>query len=111
MSRINQKAFDILAREIEIAAEKDNVAGEVARKIAFQRLNRLHSRQGNPITEEELQELFQDILPNFSKKALAKAVKANRPPSKLWLIPYAGIGIAGWTKFNQELLYINKHKS
>ncbi len=95
MSRINQKAFDILAREIEIAAEKDNVAGEVARKIAFQRLNRLHSRQGKPVTEEELQELFQDILPNFSKKAIAKAVKANRPPSKLWLIPYAGIGIAG----------------
>ncbi len=99
MSRINQKAFDILAREIETAAQKDNIAGEVAKKLAFQRLERLRSQTGSRITEEELKELFQDILPDFNKKVIKKAVKANRPPSKLWLIPYAGMGIAGLSGF------------
>lgn len=99
MSRINQKAFNILAREIETAAAKDNVAGEVARDLAFRRLNRLRSQQGTLPTESEIKELFQDILPNFSEKAIKKAVKVNRPPSKLWLIPYFGMGIAGLSGF------------
>ncbi len=95
MSRINQKAFNILATEIAAAAAKDGVAGAVAQNIALKRLQRLRSQKGNPPTETELKELFVDILPNFNQQAIKKAVKANRPPSKLWLIPYAAMGIAG----------------
>ena len=99
MSRINQKAFNILAKEITTVAAKDNVAGEVAKDIALRRLNRLRSQKGKPPTEAEIRELFQDILPNFSQEAIKKAVKVNRSPSKLWLIPYLGMGIAGLSGF------------
>ena len=103
MFRLNNKAFNILAVEIEKAAEKDTIAGEVAQKIALKRLKKLRSRTGTPVTEEELKELFKDILPDFSDRAkpgseadraIKKAVKVNRPPSKLWLLPKAGVGIA-----------------
>lgn len=93
MLRLNQKAFKILATEITKAAAKDTIAGEVARKIAFQRLNKLRHKKGTPVTETELKELFKDILPEFSDRIIQKAVRVNRPPSKLWLLPKAGIGI------------------
>ena len=99
MSRINQKAFNILATEIAAAAAKDGVAGEVAQDIALKRLKRLRSQTGKPPTETELKELFGDILPNFNQQAIKKAVKANRPLSKLWLIPYTAMGIAGLSGF------------
>lgn len=95
MFRLNQRAYKVLATEIEKAAIKDSIAGEVAREIAFKRLNRLRSQKGNPLSETELKELFKDILPDFSDRAIKKAVKVNRPASKLWLLPKAGIAIAG----------------
>lgn len=93
MFRLNKKAFKILATEIERAAAKDTIAGEVARQIALKRLNKLYSRKGTPVTETELKELFKDILPHFSDRAIQKAIKVNRPPSKLWLLPKAAVGI------------------
>lgn len=93
MLRLNQKAFKILATEITKAAAKDTIAGEVAHRIAFQRLNKLRHQKGTPVTEIELKELFKDILPEFSARIIQKAVRVNRPPSKLWLLPKVGIGI------------------
>jgi hypothetical protein len=92
--RLNHKAFKILATEIEKAAAKDSIAGEVASKIALQRLKKLYSQKGMPVTEAELKELVQDILPDFSDRAIKKAIKVNRPPSKLWLLPKGGIVLA-----------------
>lgn len=93
MFRLNHKAFKILATEIEKAAAKDSIAGEVASKIALKRLKKLYSQKGTPVTEAELKELVQDILPEFSDRAIKKAIKINRPPSKLWLLPKVGIEI------------------
>ena len=39
MFRLNNKAFNILAVEIEKAAEKDSIVGEVAKEIAIKRNN------------------------------------------------------------------------
>ncbi|GAB4244663.1 MAG: hypothetical protein Kow0049_34570 [Stanieria sp.] len=78
---------------IEKAAAKDTIAGEVAQEIAIKRLKKLHSQTGKPVTEEELKNLFKDILPDFSDRVIEKAVNVNRPASKLWLLPKAGVGI------------------
>jgi hypothetical protein len=97
--RLNQKAFDILTAEIERAAAQDSIAGEVAYKIAFKRLNKLRTRKGKPATAAELKELLSDILPDFNDRAITKAVKVNRPPSPLWLIPKIALGLISVTGF------------
>jgi hypothetical protein len=93
--RLNQKAYKILAAEIARAAAKDNFAGEMAQKIAIQRLDKLSSTKGQPITEEELQYLISDVFPDFNSEVLKKAVRVNRPPCKLWLIPKIAMGLPG----------------
>jgi exonuclease VII small subunit len=92
MFRLNQKAFKIVATEIERVASKDSIAGDVAKKEALKRLNRLRQK-GTPVTEAELKELFQDILPGFSDRTIWQAIKVNHPPNKLWLIPKISLGI------------------
>ena len=99
MYRLNKKAYNILILEVEAAAKKDNLAGEAAKKIAYQRLNRLTSRKGQPVTKSELKDLLQDVLPNFSDRAISKAIKANRPPSKFWILPKIGLGLTAFAGF------------
>lgn len=94
-ARLNRKAYKIIAAEIARAAAKDKYAGEVSQKIALKRLKYLSSLQGQPVTEEELKSLISDLFPDFKLKILKKAVKANRPASKLWLIPKMAIGLGG----------------
>lgn len=77
-ARLNKKAYKILAAEIAKAAAKDNFAGEVAQNIALKRLNKLRSSQGKPVTEAELQFLISDLFPDFERKVLKKAVRANK---------------------------------
>ncbi|VEP18747.1 conserved hypothetical protein [Hyella patelloides LEGE 07179] len=95
MFRLNQRAFKILATEIEKAANKDPIAGDVAKKVALKRLDKLRSQKGKPVTETELKELFKDILPYFSDRSIKQAIKVNRSPNKLWLLPTVGMVIAG----------------
>lgn len=85
--RLNRKAYRILAAEITKAAAKDKYAGEITQKIALKRLKNLSSTKGQPLTEAELKFLIADLFPDFNPKVLRKAVKVNRPASKLWLIP------------------------
>ena len=94
MFRLNNRAFKIIAAEIEKAAAKDPIAGEVAQKIALKRLKRLHNQKGKAVTETELIELIKDILPDFDDRVIKKAIRANQPLSKLWLIPKAGMVLA-----------------
>ena len=99
MRRLNKKAFNILKAAIETAAAKDSSAGEVAKQIAFKRLDRLYNQRGKLVTEAELISLFQDILPHLTERDIKRASKANRPPSKLWLIPKLGLFLTGFAGF------------
>ena len=93
--RLNRKAYKIIAAEIAKAAAKDKYAGEVSQQIALKRLKHLNSTQGQPVTEAELKSLIGDLFPDFDAKILKKAMKVNRPASKLWLIPKIAIGLGG----------------
>ena len=94
--RLNNRACKVIAKEIAKAAAKDTLAGEVSQKIAIKRLRKLNSTKGKPVTERELTYLISDIFPDFNSKVIKKAVRANRPPSKLWLIPKVAAGLAGF---------------
>ena len=94
-TRLNKKAYKILAAEIARAAAKDHLAGEVSQKIALQRLDKLSSTKGNPVTEAELQSLISDLFPNFNSKVIKKAVRVNCSNSKPWLIPKIAISLTG----------------
>ena len=95
MSRLNKKAFKIIANEIAKAADRDKIAGEVSQKIARQRLKELRSSKGKPVTEAELKHLIGDLFLDFDPKAIKKAVRANRPSNSLWLIPKMAVGLGG----------------
>lgn len=90
--RLNQKAYKIIAAEIARAAAKDNIVGE-AQKIALKQLKHLNSAQGQPVTEAELKYLISDLFPHFDLQVIKKALRANRPPSSLWLIPKMTIAL------------------
>ena len=93
--RLNYRAYTILAAEISKAAAKDKYAGEVSQKIALERLKKLSSTNGQPVTEAELKSLISDLFPDFNPKVLQKAVKVNRPASKLWHLPKIAVGLGG----------------
>ena len=93
--RLNKKAYKIIAAEIARAAAKDKIAGEVSQKIARRRLQELYHSKGKPVTEAELKYLISDLFPDFEPKVLKRAIRANRPPSRLWLIPKLAIGLGG----------------
>ena len=46
-SRLNKKAYKIIAAEITKAAAKDEIAGEISQKIALKRLRLLRSKKGD----------------------------------------------------------------
>jgi hypothetical protein len=93
--RLNNKAYKIIAQEITKTAAKDKITGEVSQQIALKRLNKLNSTKGKPITETELTYLIIDVFPDFDSKVISKAIRANRPPSRLWLIPKIAVGLGG----------------
>lgn len=93
--RLNNKAYKMLVAEVIRAADRDKVAGDISRQIAIRRLKSLNSTRGKPVTETELKYLIGDLFPDFSSKAIAEAIRVNRPPSKLWLIPQLAVGLGG----------------
>ena len=95
--RLNKKAYRIIAAEIEKAAAKDNIAGDVSRKIAIKRLKQLNKTKGTPATEAELRAEIADLFPNFNQKVLKKAIRANRSPSGCWWLPVMALGLGGMT--------------
>lgn len=95
--RLNNKAYKIIAAEINRATAQDQVAGEISQKIALKRLKQLKKTQSNPITENELKSLISDLFPNFNDKALKKAVRANRPASAWWWIPKIALSLGAFT--------------
>ena len=91
--RLNKKAYNIIAAEIEKAAAKDKIAGDVSSGIALKRLRKLNKTQGTPVTEAELKSAIADLFVNFDLKALEKAIRVNRPPSPLWWLPKIALGL------------------
>ena len=94
-SRLNKKAYKIIAAEITKAAAKDEIAGEISQKIALKRLKQLRSTRGKPVTEAELNYLISDLFPDFNPKVINRAIRANRPPSGFWLLPKLAMGLGG----------------
>lgn len=99
MGRLTNRAFDILRAEVDRCAAAESFGGQVQQQIVMKRLEKLRSQSGNFASAEELRETVKDIFPNFSKKAIDAAAKANRPAGILTKIAWVGtfvIGAAGF---------------
>lgn len=101
MYRLNNSAFKILRSEL-LNCGSNNDIGRTERQIVAKRFEKLRREKGSPATFEELLLLVVDVFPDFSEKAIRKAVKANQPPgifSELkWVaifITVFGGGLAG----------------
>lgn len=97
MSRLNNRAFNILSAEVETCATSDTL-GQAEKEIAIARLKELRKQKGTPATETELRDTVIDVFPHFSEKALKAAAKANRPPGALAKIQWTAallLGAAG----------------
>ncbi|WP_414619904.1 hypothetical protein [Calothrix sp. CCY 0018] len=100
MYRLNDSAFKILRSEL-LNCGSNNDIGRKERQIVAKRFEKLRKEKGSPITFEELLLLVVDVFPDFSEKAIRKAVKANQPPGifsdlKWVAIVVASIGGAIW---------------
>ncbi|MDX2230867.1 MAG: hypothetical protein NW220_14600 [Leptolyngbyaceae cyanobacterium bins.349] len=98
MSCLNQSAFDILKAEIQRRCAS-SPAGNVQQEIALRRLEKLRSRQGAPLTLDQLRDTLSDLFPDFDEKVLKRAAKANCPPVATgWhRVKWVAIAIAGIT--------------
>jgi hypothetical protein len=76
MSRLNQRAFEILKAEI-LRCTINDIAGQVQRDIALRRLERFQAQTGAPLTLEEMRDAIVDLFPDFSEKVLKAAARAN----------------------------------
>ncbi|NEQ38974.1 MAG: hypothetical protein F6K40_22975 [Okeania sp. SIO3I5] len=97
MSRLYNRAYKILEVEVD-KCSKEDLVGEVGKKIVMKRLDKLTFQSGEPLKEEELSYLVKDQFPDFNETVIQKAAKANKPSgvwSKIALIPAALAGIAG----------------
>ncbi|QZZ22705.1 hypothetical protein J5X98_10280 [Leptothermofonsia sichuanensis E412] len=83
MFRLNRQAFERLKAEV-LKYSKDDFAVQVQREIALKRWEKLLTQEGTPLTFEELCDTVDDLFPDFSKKVLKSAARANRPPSPTW---------------------------
>ncbi|HEY9890176.1 MAG TPA: hypothetical protein V6D02_17345, partial [Candidatus Obscuribacterales bacterium] len=91
MSRLNHRAYTILAKEVNRLVQ--DPLESVRRDIILRRLNKLCAQAGTPLTYAELKAEIEDIFPDFDDKILQKAARANqRSSGKLGLV---GAAIAG----------------
>lgn len=97
MSRLNQRAFEILKAEI-LRCSANDIAGEVQRDIALRRLERFQTQTGAPLTLEDLRDAIVDLFPGFSEKVLKAAARANCPSptmNRLRMTSAVLVGLAG----------------
>ena len=80
MSRLRDRAFEILHTELQKCTGNDPVS-KVEQEIVLKRLQKLRSQQGSPASLEDLRDVIVDVLPQFSEKVLKAAAKANQPAS------------------------------
>lgn len=82
MTRLSDRAFNILLEELDKISSKDPM-GKALREIILKRLYRLRQEQGSLASFAEIREQVIDLYPQFSEQALQAAAKANRAPSFL----------------------------
>ncbi|MGB3299841.1 MAG: hypothetical protein WBA76_16370 [Phormidesmis sp.] len=88
MPRLSDRAFQIVKSEIERNYINDP-ENQIECVILLARLESLRIYQGEPLTPVEMWETISDILPNFNRRILRKAARANakedtQEPSFLW---------------------------
>lgn len=91
MRRLNQRAFAILAAEMNRLA-KDPLES-VRRDILLRRLTKLQAQEGVPMTYGEIKAEVQEIFPEFSDQVLRRAARVNRKGGKLKLVVNGTIGL------------------
>ncbi|MEP0798563.1 hypothetical protein [Funiculus sociatus] len=90
MSRLNNRAFEILRAEITKCAGNDPLS-KIEASLVVRELQLLQKQQGSPASLEELQQIVVTTYPNFREKALKQAAKANRSIGILDVIKLAAI--------------------
>lgn len=76
MSRLCDRAFDILTAEIRRLCSADPLQ-QVQQDIVLRRLERFRQVDGPRLTQAEMRDAVSDIFPDFSKAVLKRAAKAN----------------------------------
>ncbi|MBD2744374.1 hypothetical protein [Coleofasciculus sp. FACHB-1120] len=94
MSRLNNRAFQILHTEVKKCAGNDALS-QMEQRIVLEELEKLRSQPGSPASLEELRKIVIATYANFSQKALLAAAKANRPLGIFGKIKLAGCAVAG----------------
>ena len=92
MTRLYNRAFEILKTEVEKCATMD-LAGPAAKKIVIKKLHKLRSQSGEPATATEFRSIVKEQYPGFSERALQDAEKANRPSIKGIFLELAGLAL------------------
>ncbi|MBD2002474.1 MULTISPECIES: hypothetical protein [Cyanophyceae] len=90
MSRLNNRAFEILRAEITKCAGNDPLS-KIEESLVVRELQLLQKQQGSPASLEELQQIVVTTYPNFREKALTQAAKANRSIGILDVIKLAAV--------------------
>ena len=95
MNRLSDRAFEILQAEVQRLTGDDPI-GQVQREIALKRLEKLRQQQGTPVLEDDLRDALSDLFPDFSKKVLEAAARANGASAPVWnRLKFAAIGLVG----------------
>ena len=99
MSRLTNRAFDILRAEVDRCAAAEAFGGQVQRQMVMKRLEKLRLQSGTFASAQELRETVKDLFPNFDDKAIKAAAKVNRPPGILSKIAFVGTFVVGAAGF------------
>lgn len=94
MARLNHKAYTILVRELERCVGNDPPRAPV-KMLILKRLERLRQQTGEPVSAQQLQEIIQDLIPEFRDVAIRKAAKANQPSGMFSYLSWGMMGLAG----------------
>lgn len=95
MSRLNNRAFEILRVEVDRCAAAEGFGGRVQQQLLIKRLERMRSQDGPPASVAELRDAVKDLFPSFSEKSLKQAAQANQPPGVFDKILWTATFLAG----------------
>ncbi|MDY7019761.1 MAG: hypothetical protein SWJ54_00165 [Cyanobacteriota bacterium] len=95
MQRLGDRAFEILSGEVN-SGFQDNLASELGRKIVMQRLDKLRSQMGEPLSYEELRQVVSDQFPDFNDRVLKQAASVNRNPQIFNPVLRGSLVVAGF---------------
>lgn len=92
MTRLYNRAFEILKVEIDKCAEMD-AAGAAGKKMVIKELKKLRTQSGEPASAKELRTIVRQQYPSFSENVIQDAEQANRPTVKGILWQFGGLAL------------------